>query len=69
MLSDGSQIVHRHQITKLAARHRMPTTYPYGFAVRKRVISYAVDPVDLFRRAAVIGAVSSPFAVAAPNSE
>ena len=31
----------------------MPAIYPYGFAVREGgLISYGVDPVDLFRRAA-----------------
>jgi putative ABC transport system substrate-binding protein len=31
----------------------VPAIYPYGFAVREGgLISYGVDPVDLFRRAA-----------------
>jgi putative tryptophan/tyrosine transport system substrate-binding protein len=53
VMPDTFNIVHRQQIIELAARHRVPAIYPYGFAVREGgLISYGVDPVDLFRRAA-----------------
>jgi putative tryptophan/tyrosine transport system substrate-binding protein len=53
VMPDTFNIVHRQQIIELAARHRVPAIYPYGFAVRDGgLISYGVDSVDLFRRAA-----------------
>jgi putative ABC transport system substrate-binding protein len=53
VMPDTFNIVHRQQIIELAASHRVPAIYPYGFAVREGgLISYGVDPVDLFRRAA-----------------
>jgi putative ABC transport system substrate-binding protein len=52
-MPDTFNIVHRARIIELAARHRLPTIYPYTFAARDGgLISYGVDPVDLFRRAA-----------------
>jgi putative ABC transport system substrate-binding protein len=37
----------------LAARHRIPTVYPFRyFAELGGLLSYGNDPVDLFRRAA-----------------
>jgi putative tryptophan/tyrosine transport system substrate-binding protein len=45
--------VHRELIITLAARHRLPTIYPYRyFAKDGGLISYGPDPVDQFRRAA-----------------
>ena len=52
-MPDTFNIVHRARIIELAARHRLPTIYPYTCAARDGgLISYGVDPVDLFRRAA-----------------
>jgi putative ABC transport system substrate-binding protein len=40
-------------IISLAARHRVPTVYPYRFMVDAGgLVSYGIDNVDLFRRAA-----------------
>jgi putative ABC transport system substrate-binding protein len=53
VMPDTFNIVHRQQIIELAARHRVPAIYPYSFAAREGgLISYGIDPVDLFRRAA-----------------
>src|SRR5437870_647643 len=53
MMPDSFNIVHRDRIVTLAARHRLPTISPYRFAVRDGgLLSYGVDQVDLFRRAA-----------------
>jgi putative tryptophan/tyrosine transport system substrate-binding protein len=39
-------------VISLAARYRVPTVYPYRYMVAAGgLISYGVDPVDLFRRA------------------
>jgi putative tryptophan/tyrosine transport system substrate-binding protein len=39
-------------VISLAARYRVPTVYPYRYMVAGGgLISYGVDPVDLFRRA------------------
>jgi putative ABC transport system substrate-binding protein len=43
----------RTLIISLAARHRLPTIYPYQFmAADGGLISYGIDQIDLFRRAA-----------------
>jgi putative ABC transport system substrate-binding protein len=40
-------------IVSLAARHRVPTIYPYRYMVEAGgLVSYGVDPTDLSRRAA-----------------
>jgi putative ABC transport system substrate-binding protein len=45
--------VHRQLIVDLAARHRLPTVYPYRyFSTVGGLIAYAIDPIDLYRRAA-----------------
>jgi putative ABC transport system substrate-binding protein len=45
--------LHRALIIKLAARHRLPTVYPYRFYVAYGgLISYGVDAADQLRRAA-----------------
>jgi putative ABC transport system substrate-binding protein len=58
---DGAAIVmpsvftgaHRGTIVRLAAKHRVPTTYPFAYFVRGGgLASYGVDLTDLFRRAA-----------------
>jgi putative ABC transport system substrate-binding protein len=53
MMPDSFNIVHRDQIIALALHHRLPTISPYRFAVEEGgLMSYGVDQVDLFRRAA-----------------
>jgi putative ABC transport system substrate-binding protein len=46
---------HRDLIAALAARHRLPSMFPFRFwmATNGGLMSYGVDVVDLFRRAAV----------------
>jgi putative ABC transport system substrate-binding protein len=58
-MPNGGMIVSPHPITRgrliidLAARYRLPTIYPFGFHVRDGgLLSYGVDQVDQFRRAA-----------------
>jgi putative ABC transport system substrate-binding protein len=44
----------RHQIIALAARHRLPTTYPFReFAADGGLMSYGNDVPDTFRRGGV----------------
>jgi putative ABC transport system substrate-binding protein len=44
---------HRELIVELAARHRLPAIYPFRyFATGGGLMSYGIDIVDLFRRAA-----------------
>jgi putative tryptophan/tyrosine transport system substrate-binding protein len=51
--SSTSAIGHRKRIVDLAARHRLPAVYPYGYFVTDGgLISYGPDQVDSFRRAA-----------------
>jgi putative ABC transport system substrate-binding protein len=46
-------IVNRDQIIALAARHRLPAVYPYRlFVAAGGLISYGIDQVDQWRRAA-----------------
>jgi putative ABC transport system substrate-binding protein len=58
-VANGGMIVAPHPITRgkqiidLAARYRLPTIYPFAFHARDGgLISYGVDQVDQFRRAA-----------------
>jgi putative ABC transport system substrate-binding protein len=45
--------LHRDLIITLAARHRLPAIYPYRFFVADGgLISYGVDTIDQYRRAA-----------------
>jgi putative ABC transport system substrate-binding protein len=45
--------IHRSLLVKLAAKHRLPTVYPYRyFAMGHGLISYGIDNIDLYRRAA-----------------
>jgi putative ABC transport system substrate-binding protein len=45
--------VHRDMIIMLAARHRLPTVYPFRyFMLSGGLLSYGVDNVDLYRRGA-----------------
>ena len=49
----SSAAVHRELIVMLAARHRLPTVYPFRYFVTSGgLISYGPDPIDVFRRAA-----------------
>jgi len=44
---------HRQAIISLAARHRVPSVYPFRYwAVDGGLVSYGIDPVDPFRQAA-----------------
>jgi len=46
-------INNRHLIISLAARHRLPTTYPFrSFVANGGLICYGPDPIDLHRQAA-----------------
>jgi len=58
-MPNGGMIVSPHPITRgkliidLAARYRLPTIYPFDFHARDGgLVSYGVDQVDQFRRAA-----------------
>jgi putative ABC transport system substrate-binding protein len=53
VMNDSFTTVHRSEITSLAARYHLPTVYPYRFFTELGgLISYGIDPVDNFRRAA-----------------
>ena len=46
--------VHRQLIVTLAARHRLPAIYPFRYFIAEGgLISYGIDPLDLYPRAAV----------------
>jgi putative ABC transport system substrate-binding protein len=48
-----SALIHRRLIVMLAARHRLPAVYSYRyFATTGGLISYGVNPIDMYRRAA-----------------
>ena len=48
-----SALIHRQLIVMLAARHRLPAIYPYRyFAITGGLMSYGVNPIDMYRRAA-----------------
>jgi putative tryptophan/tyrosine transport system substrate-binding protein len=53
VLPDISTLNHRDLIIALAARHRLPTVYPYRyFAANGGLMSYGSDVADVYRRAA-----------------
>jgi putative ABC transport system substrate-binding protein len=53
VMTDSYMVVHRRTIISLAARYKVPATYFSGFLVADGgLISYGVDVVDLFPRAA-----------------
>ena len=53
VMPDSFNIVHRDQIIALTLQHRLPNISPYRFTVDEGgLMSYGVDQVDLFRRAA-----------------
>jgi putative ABC transport system substrate-binding protein len=46
-------LCHSDAIITLAAQYRLPAIYPYRFfTVTGGLMSYGIDPLDLFRRAA-----------------
>jgi putative tryptophan/tyrosine transport system substrate-binding protein len=48
-----SALINRQLIVMLAARHRLPAVYPYRyFAITGGLMSYGVNPIDMYRRAA-----------------
>jgi len=52
--SNGSYIPRRHEIVALAAKRRLPMTYGWrDFPEAGGLLSYGVNPGDLYRRAAV----------------
>jgi putative ABC transport system substrate-binding protein len=66
VMTDNFTTAHRVEITSLAARHRLPTVYPYRFFVELGgLLSYGSDTPDNFRRAA--GYVDRLFHGAAPS--
>jgi ABC-type uncharacterized transport system substrate-binding protein len=53
VLANPAAAVHLKLIVALAAQHRLPAIYPYQFFARAGgLISYGVDNLDLYRRAA-----------------
>jgi putative tryptophan/tyrosine transport system substrate-binding protein len=53
LVPDNFTTLHRELIVSLAARFRIPAIYPYRyFTEAGGLLSYGVDAVDLFRRAA-----------------
>ena len=53
VLPENFAVVHRHAIITLAARYRLPAVYPYRFFTASGgLMSYGIDPNELFRRAA-----------------
>jgi putative tryptophan/tyrosine transport system substrate-binding protein len=53
VMTDSFMVGHGEEITKLAARHRLPAVYPYRFfAELGGLLSYGNDRLDNFRRAA-----------------
>ena len=52
-MPDSFNILHRARIVALTAEHRVPFISPYRFAVIEGgLMSYGIDQVELFRRAA-----------------
>jgi putative ABC transport system substrate-binding protein len=53
VLPENFNIVHRDAIITLAAQYRLPAVYPYRFfTAAGGLMSYGIDPIDLFRRTA-----------------
>lgn len=74
MLPDVTTAVHRELIVALAVRHRLPAVYSNRYFVASGgLVSYGVDIVDLYRRAAsyvdriLKGAKPSDLPVQAPT--
>jgi putative ABC transport system substrate-binding protein len=73
VMNDSFTTVHRADIISLAARYHLPTVYPYRFFTELGgLLSYGIDPLDNFRRAAsyadriIKGAKPSELPVQAP---
>jgi len=50
---DTSTLTHRDLVIALAARHRLPTVYPFRiFVTAGGLMSYGTDQVEIFRQAA-----------------
>jgi putative ABC transport system substrate-binding protein len=74
IVTSGSTAFHRHIITSLAARHRLPAVYPFRYwAVAGGLISYGPNSIEPSRRAAsyidriLKGAKPSDLPVQAPT--
>jgi putative tryptophan/tyrosine transport system substrate-binding protein len=74
LVPDNFTTVHRELIISLAAKFHIPAVYPYRyFAEAGGLLSYGVDAIDLFRRAAeyisriLRGAKPADLAVQAPT--
>jgi ABC-type uncharacterized transport system substrate-binding protein len=53
MLPDNTTVRYRDLLVALAAEHALPAIYPYRyFAVSGGLLSYGIDTVDLYKRAA-----------------
>jgi len=53
VLPDATTAVHLRLIVDLAARHRLPASYPYGYYARSGgLMAYSCSVVDQYRRAA-----------------
>jgi putative ABC transport system substrate-binding protein len=53
VVANPATSVHRELIIALAARHRLPAIYPYQYFTKGGgLISYGIDNLDLWRRAA-----------------
>ena len=52
-LPGNGLVCHRALVATLAARHRLPTVYPYRYFVQSGgLVSYGIDTVDIFARSA-----------------
>jgi ABC-type uncharacterized transport system substrate-binding protein len=74
VLTDINNTVNRDIIIGLAARYRLPAIYPYRFWVKSGgLISYGIDNLDLYRRAASYidrifkGSIPADLPVQTPN--
>jgi putative ABC transport system substrate-binding protein len=53
LTASAAGLHHRELIIALAARHRLPAIYPYRiFVTAGGLMSYGIDTIDVFRRAA-----------------
>jgi putative tryptophan/tyrosine transport system substrate-binding protein len=54
VMPDAFTLAHRELIITLVARHRLPAIYPFEvFTKSGGLLSYGIDQVELYRRAAV----------------
>ena len=74
VLPENFMVTHRVAVITLAAKYRLPAVYPYrSFTAIGGLMSYGIDPNDLFRRAAsyvdliLKGAKPADFPVQNPN--